>query len=229
MVPVVKRPGLNEMPELAPPLEPAASPPELSHPLRADARRNRAAILEAAEAIFGAQGPDAPIDEVARRAGVGVGTLYRHFPTKEALLGALVAAHLQPLVDTARVALEASEPGPAFFDLLRHLARSFVAFRALADAIAASGVDLHTTKGAVSEELMEAVGRVLRRAQEAGEVRRDVSVTDVATMMGALCQADAVARDATFLTRCVDLVCDALRWDARLDLLDQHLSRRTIE
>ena len=202
------------MPELAPPQEPAASPPDLSHPLRADARRNRAAILEAAEVVFGAQGPDAPIDEVARRAGVGVGTLYRHFPTKEALLGGLVVDHLQPLVDAARAALDAPNPGAAFFDLLRHLAQSFVAFRALADAIAASGLDLHTTKGAVSEELMEAVGMVLRRAQEAGQVRRDVSVTDLATMMGALCQADAVTRDAMCLTRCVDLVCDGLRWDA---------------
>ncbi|MBO0886369.1 MAG: helix-turn-helix transcriptional regulator, partial [Acidimicrobiales bacterium] len=70
--------------------EPAGSPREEGHRLRADARRNRAQILKAAEAVFADHGPGAPIDDVARRAGLGVGTLYRHFPTKEALFEAIV-------------------------------------------------------------------------------------------------------------------------------------------
>ena len=70
-------------------------------PLRADARRNRAKVLEAAEEVFASEGLAVPIDEVARRAGVGVGTVYRHFPTKEALFEAIVVARLEALVERA--------------------------------------------------------------------------------------------------------------------------------
>ncbi|MGA8014983.1 MAG: TetR/AcrR family transcriptional regulator [Candidatus Dormiibacterota bacterium] len=198
-------------PQTAPHPDPQAAAPD--HALRADARRNRAAILRAAEEVFGAQGPDAPIDEVARRAGVGVGTLYRHFPTKEALLTALVTGHAEPLIEAAREALQADDPGPAFFALVRHLAGAFMSFRALADAIAAAGIDLHSIKGAASEELIDTVGKLLVRAQDAGAVRRDVTVTEVVTMMGALCQSESVARHPSSFSRCVDLVCDALRWN----------------
>ena len=191
-----------------PALETAPVPP---HHLRADARRNREAILRAAEAEFGAHGPDVAIDDIARRAGLGVGTLYRHFPTKEDLLGALVNAHLEPMVAAAREAGRASDPGTGFFGLLRYLAAEFAAFRALADVIAASGVDLSSAKGPAHLELMTAVTDVMTRAQEAEQVRRDVSAADVTTMMGAICQSDVMAGDPTRLGRCVDLVCDALR------------------
>src|SRR5690348_5292526 len=76
---------------------------------RADALRNRAAILGAAEAVLSTQGVNAPVDEIARRAGVGVGTVYRHFPTKEALLQAIVAAHVDKLLATARQARDAPD------------------------------------------------------------------------------------------------------------------------
>lgn len=194
---------------LGPPTgEPGAPHP---HALRADARRNRAAILEAAEAVFSSAGPGAPIDEVARRAGVGVGTLYRHFPTKEDLLGALVAAHAEPLVEAAQDALRARDPGPALFGLIRHLAIQFVRFRALADAIAAAGIDLQSSKAAHSDQLMAVFAEVLARAQRAGAVRGDVTASDVTTVMGALCHAQAVSRDPSSLSRYVDLLCDGLR------------------
>jgi len=189
-------------------LETAPVPP---HPLRADARRNREAILRAAEAEFGAHGPDVAIDDIAHRAGLGVGTLYRHFPTKEDLLGALVTAHLEPMVAAARQAGLASDPGAGFFGLLRYVAAEFAAFRALAEVVAASGVDLSSAKGPAHLELMTAITEVMKRAQEAEQVRRDVTAADVTTMMGAICQSDAMAGDPTRLGRCVDLVCDALR------------------
>jgi AcrR family transcriptional regulator len=196
----------------APPIPAADAQPfaEERH-LRADARRNRAAILEAAEAVFSSQGPDAPIDDIARRAGVGVGTLYRHFPTKQALLRALVSAHIEPLVAAAHEASRSPEPGVAFFALLHRLAQEFAGFKAVADVIAASGVDLHTTKSAASEGLMAAAGAALARAQEAGAVRRDVSIAEVASMTGALCQAEGLSHDQIRLSRCVDLICDGLR------------------
>jgi AcrR family transcriptional regulator len=207
--------------------EPAASSVADRH-LRADARRNRAAILVAAEAAFGTEGPDAPMDEIARRAGVGVGTLYRHFPTKEALLAAIVGAHFEPLVAEAREAMRADDPGAAFFSLVHRFASEVTVFRALADSFRTAGVDvharLHATKSAVSEELMEATEAVLVRAQEAGQVRRDVSVADITAMVGALYQAEAIAQDPALFLRCVDLVCDALRWDAAADRPRDHPS-----
>ena len=146
-----------------------------SHHLRADARRNREAILRAAEAEFGAHGPDVAIDDIARRAGLGVGTLYRHFPTKEDLLGALVTAHLEPMVAAARGGGPGRRPGTGVLRLLRYAAAEFAAFRALADVIAASGVDLASAKGPAQLELMTAITDVMTRAQEAEQVRRDVS------------------------------------------------------
>jgi len=181
------------------------------HAQRADARRNRLAILAAAEAEFGARGPDAPMDDIAHRAGVGVGTLYRNFPTKEALLGAIVDAHVEPLIEAARRAETSPNPGAAFFALLHDLALGFADGKALSELIAAAGVDLRATKREHSEALMEAIGQLLARAQKAGEVRPDVTVTEVADMMGALCMFDAVSQDREHLARCIDLLCDGLR------------------
>src|ERR1035441_8815003 len=93
----------------------AASP---GRPLRADARRNRLKVLEAARAAFAAEGIAVPLDDIARRAGVGAGTVYRHFPTKEALFEAVVADQLQLLVGDAREALRADDAGEAFFGFL---------------------------------------------------------------------------------------------------------------
>jgi len=188
-------------------------PPDgrLGRAQRADARRNQVAILAAAEAEFGTQGPDAPMDDIAHRAGVGVGTLYRHFPTKEALLRAIVEAHIEPLIEAARTAGAAPNPGAAFFALLHDLALGFADGKALSELIAAAGVDLRAAKRAHSEPLMEAIGELLARAQREGEVRPDVTVTEVADMMGALCMFDAVSQDRAHLARCVDLVCDGLR------------------
>ncbi len=201
------------MPEPSTPraaMTPAAAPdPELH--LRADARRNRAAILAAAEQVFGCMGADAPVDEVARRAGVGVGTVYRNFPTKEALLRAMVMAHVQPLIEAAHAAAASPDPGGAIFSLLRHLAGEFAAFKPVADAIAASGIILHDEKRSTSGHLLAAVDLALTRAKEAGAVRTDVGTDEVATMMSALCMSDMATRDPEIFQRCVGLVCDGLR------------------
>src|SRR5579863_7264952 len=87
-------------------------------PLRADAERNRQRVLEVAQAVFATEGLAVPIDEIARRAGLGVGTLYRHFPTKEALFGAIVTGRMQSLVDEARAGLKAKDPAGAFLGIV---------------------------------------------------------------------------------------------------------------
>ena len=86
--------------------------------MRADAVKNRQRILEAAEAIFATEGLSVPIDTVAERAGVGVGTLYRHFPTKEALFEAIVMARLEYLLELAKAQAGAADPGDALFSFL---------------------------------------------------------------------------------------------------------------
>lgn len=179
--------------------------------LRADAQRNRRAILEAAEAVFRTQGADAPIDEIARRAGVGVGTVYRNYPTKAAVVQAIVEARLGPIVEAARKARGADDPGEALFALLRRLADEASIFKELAESIAAAGIDLHTAKENLSSEIHAAMSELLVAAQRAGGVRPDVTIDDVTMLMGGLSHTAFAASDNQGRSRCVDLVCDALR------------------
>jgi AcrR family transcriptional regulator len=187
--------------------------------LRADAQRNRAAILEAAEAEFRAHGVDASMDEIAHRAGVGVGTVYRNFPTKEALLQAIVAARLKPLLDAAREASLAEDAGEAFFAFLRRLSDESAAFKALAERMNAAGFDLTATKKDAMRDLLGAVGELLTRAQHAGRVRSDISIDDVSMLMAGLGQAGYSASDPSLQSRCVGLVCDALSTDVHTPLI----------
>ena len=164
--------------------------------------------------MLSTQGVNAPVDEIARRAGVGVGTVYRHYPTKEALLQAIVAAHVDALLAAARDARDASDAGDAFFDFLRRLADEFGSFKALADTMAESGFDVKAAKQDASRELMAMGGQLLERAQRAGRVRADVSIDDV-TMLMASVGHSGFATDQSARFRCVGLVCDALRNEPR--------------
>jgi AcrR family transcriptional regulator len=191
------------------------TPPDASpRRRRVDAQRNRTAILKAAEIVFRTQGADAPIDEIARRAGVGVGTVYRNYPTKAAVLEAIIEARLTPIIEAARSACRADDAGAAFFALLRRLAEESAAFKALADAIAAAGIDLSATKKELSNQLVTAMHELFARAQRSGQVRHDVSIDDVTMLMGGLSHTAFPASDKPARTRCVNLVCDALRGDS---------------
>src|ERR1700730_19159475 len=104
-------------------------------PLRADAARNRESVLRAAGEAFAEPGYGVPLDEIAARAGVGPGTVYRHFPTKEALFEAVVTARVQDLVADARARADAADPGDAFFGFLARIAAESAAKRDLTAAI----------------------------------------------------------------------------------------------
>jgi len=118
-----------------------------------------------------------PIDEIARRAGVGAGTVYRHFPTKEDLFRAVIEDRISRIVDDGRAVLASGDPGEALFTFLRSMVLQWgAADRGLADALAGVGIDI---KGAVpdaEEAFLGLLGELLRAAQKAGTVRRDVDV-----------------------------------------------------
>jgi AcrR family transcriptional regulator len=192
-----------------------AAPAESERHLRADAQRNRDRVLEAANTLLATRGVDVSVDEIAHRAQVGVGTVYRNFPTKEALLEALLAARIAPLVVAAREAAEADDPGDAFVMFVRRLSDEFANFKALAEAMAESGVDLDVAKREIGADLMVAVGALFARAQEAGRVRPDVTIADVSAMMMGLGHADPAFMDPAQRSRCVALVCDSLLVGAR--------------
>jgi AcrR family transcriptional regulator len=196
--------------------QPEAAVPQASdRHLRADAQRNRERILEAATTLMATQGIDVSIDAIAELAQVGVGTLYRNFPTKGALFEALLMARISPLVAEARAAADADDAADAFITFVRRLSDEFADFRALADAMAASGVDLSVTKQAISGELIDAVSTLLERAQAAGKIRPDVTITDVSAMMAGLSHTDPSFMDVSQRRRCVALVCDSLLLAAR--------------
>jgi len=151
----------------------------LSRPLRADARRNRERVVKAARAVFAAKGRDAHLEDVARRAKVGVGTVYRHFPTKEALLEALAREQFDTLTEWAREAQEAPDPWEAFTTLMWRGAELQASDRALMEAVA----DFKPSVARQAEELHACIERLMARAQEQGKMRPDASGEDVRLMM----------------------------------------------
>jgi AcrR family transcriptional regulator len=189
----------------------AGAPPGLAErPLRADARRNRARVLEAAAAAFAAEGPTVPLDEIARRAGVGAGTVYRHFPTKEELIAAVLVARMEAMLAEVRGALAAPDAGPAFYTFFLTMTVGAQDKMDLAEALTSHGIDVRAATGDIAGVLKEALAQLLRRAQDAGAVRADVSVEDLhALVIGAI--AAARAAPSSDVPRVVGLVADGLR------------------
>ena len=150
-------------------------------PLRADARRNREAIVAASREQFARFGMDAQIDDIARDAGVGVGTVYRHFPTKEDLLRALADAKFEGLVEAGRESLEVEDPWEGFVQFLTYGARTMVENRALSQAMQ-QRPDL--CRPAAEAAGMSAItGEVIERAQASGQLRADIVPDDIPSLM----------------------------------------------
>jgi AcrR family transcriptional regulator len=151
-------------------------------PLRADARRNREKVLVAARAVFAEQGREAQMDDVARRADVGVGTVYRHFPTKEALLHALADELFAVVAVYARQMLTLDDAWEAFEKVLWFGGEKTAGDRAFSEIMAAQGGE-KTHRCAGEEDLFITVGEMMRRAQEAGQMRPDAMIDDVPMLM----------------------------------------------
>lgn len=163
-------------------------------PLRADARRNRERILEAAWRLLAERGPDVQIDDIARTAGVGVGTVYRHFPSKDELIGELLARKFRDKVALAQQALEIQDPWEAFASFLRDTAEWMARDASEQQMWWAITPASMAYAEAERDALVDVVDRVIVRAQGAGVLHERFSVDDVPTLMcglGANMQAQA--------------------------------------
>ncbi len=184
---------------------------DTERPLRADARRNRERILESARIVFAECGADAQIDDVARQAGVGVGTVYRHFETKEALLVELLREKFRLFTARGREALEQDgEPFALLEDLLRRNAATAAGDAAVQHALAGAGENIWIQAEDEQFELMAVTGELIDRARLAGTIRPDVQPIDIAMLMCGLCST-MNGKPGFDWRRHLDLVIDVLR------------------
>ena len=178
--------------------------------MRQDARENRERILAAAEAVFGAQGAAGSTEEVARRAGVGIATVFRHFPTKENLIEAALLRHFEQLTDRARAFAAGTDPGVAWQNLIRTIIEAGATKLTLASMLA-DREGLPASATAAAHGLKAVVSEVLGRAQDSGAVRTAVTVEEVYLLIRGLAQATATmpVPPAT-LDRAIDVVLSGL-------------------
>jgi AcrR family transcriptional regulator len=183
--------------------------------MRADALKNRQRILDAAEATFASLGLSVPIDVVAERAGVGVGTLYRHFPTKEALFEAIVTTRLEELVEETRVRLDASDPADALFSFLHRFADEASAKHDLFDAMNAAGLDIKSRCAEMVEDLKHGIDILVARAKAVAAIRPDITTDEAMGMIVGVCMsARQNGLDDSSCQRMVQIVCDGMRLPA---------------
>ena len=153
-----------------------------SRPLRADAVRNQARILEAARAVFGIKGLDASLDDIAHHAGVGVATLYRRFPDRESLVKALFEREIRTTVELAKAALAAPDPWEGFTTLLRSIFRTVAEDKGIRQALLSSRYGL----GAATSSRAELIGLltlVVQRAHQHGSLRVGITAHDIPPLM----------------------------------------------
>lgn len=183
--------------------------------MRLDAQANRERILVAAEAVFGERGDSGSTEEVARRAQVGIATVFRHFPTKEALVEATLLRHFAALTMQARALADHADPAQALRTLLRLMIETGARKIALISMLG-EGDTYPASARAASLELRDAVAVVLRRAQSVGAVRNAIGVDEVYLLVRGLAQASASARPAPrTLRRAADIVFDGLTSTSR--------------
>jgi AcrR family transcriptional regulator len=182
--------------------------------MRQDARENRERILAAAETVFGDQGATGSTEEVARLAGVGIATVFRHFPTKEALVEAALLRHFARLTERAHTLAAEPDPAAALHTLVRTMIETGATKLTLASALVDGGV-LPATVATASSDLKTAVGEALRRAQEVGAVRPSINVEEVYLLIRGLAQASATMATAPpVVDRAIDVVLAGLSSDA---------------
>jgi AcrR family transcriptional regulator len=188
---------------------------QASRPLRADARENREKLLSAALAAFARSGADASLDAIARDAGVGIGTLYRHFPTREALVLAAYRHEVDRLCEAATDLLDTMPPDRALREWMDRLARYVIAKQGLADALKEATADDTAPLPAVYGQVLAALEALLEAGARAGTIRSDLSADDVLRAMSGLMQLNPRGEWQDQARRLLDLLMDGLRAGAR--------------
>jgi AcrR family transcriptional regulator len=191
-------------------------------PLRADARRNYAALLVAAESALAEHGPDAPLDDIARRAGLGIGTLYRHFPTRQALLEAVFQDRMEAIRAKADALLASAPPAEALTSWLRfNLARA-TTYRGLAASVMITLLDERSDLFTACKEMRAAGAALVARAQAAGALRADVDLRDLLLLVHGIAWAsEQAAQSPECAERLLTLTLEGLRGDLARGLSDR--------
>jgi AcrR family transcriptional regulator len=166
--------------------------------------------------VFGEEGLGVPIDRVAERAGVGVGTLYRHFPTKEALFEAIVFRHFEMLLGKARLLKEAPDAGAALWSFLTEMVEVATAKRDLAEALMGAGIDIKATAGELKTEMDEAIEALFIRAQSDGDIRPEASFVDLMGLVAGTCMSTSNSFGPTGCspTRMLAIISSGLKPDS---------------
>jgi AcrR family transcriptional regulator len=181
-------------------------------PLRADAKQNRERTLKVAEAVFAEKGTSASTEAIAREAKVGIGTVFRHFPTKEALIEAIVVGRLRRLTEEAYSLCGAADPGAAFFGFFTRAVDQAATTHALANALANAEAVVKKAKSQVEQDIKQAIDMLLTRAQKAGAVRGDIRAREILSLMiGASRAMEHAGWDPSVQTRILAVVFDGLR------------------
>jgi AcrR family transcriptional regulator len=190
-------------------------PESIERALRADARRNREAIIAAAKKLFADEGLDAQMPDIAKQAGVGVGTVYRHFPTKDDLIAALAAEKHQRLAEKAREGLANEDPWEGLCEFIRFAARFQAEDRGLCEVVG--------SRPEVMEPSVQAAGldkladQLVKRAQRSGDLRKDLEWQDMPLIGCALAQASQTELGPATgrWPRLVEIILDGLRAPGR--------------
>ncbi len=178
---------------------------------RADAVRNRERVLEAAKVVFSEGGSDASLEAVALTAGVGIGTLYRHFPTREALFEAVYRREVQHLADLAEQLKQKEQPVDALRHWMRSNVRSVATKKGMSAALALAAYKNKKLSSYSFDRLTRAVGGLLDRAIAAGEIRNDISAEDLIRTLVGMCYMHDQPGWQTSVLRLVDVFIDGLR------------------
>ncbi|WP_133980737.1 TetR/AcrR family transcriptional regulator [Kribbella voronezhensis] len=179
--------------------------------VRADAQDNRNRILAAAEEIFG-RTPGASTEDVAKQAGVGIGTVFRHFPTKVELLEAVLTVRLERLRDRATELADEPDAGAAFYGFFSQVVAEASTKLAISEALVASGSAAGETARSAGAGMREAFGKLLSRAQQSNAVRADADFPEVyALLIGASRGATAAGLDPAVRDKMLDILYDGLR------------------
>jgi AcrR family transcriptional regulator len=181
--------------------------------LRIDAQRNIDSLLGAAKAVFGTSGVDAPAKEIADQAGVGVGTLYRHFPQRSDLVKAVLEREIDACADAAPALSAAHEPGAALANWLHRYTEFLATKRGLATALHSGDPAFDELPGYFWQRFGPALGSLLEAATVTGEIRADISAKDLLRAVANLCQPMA-DEGVAYSQRMVAVLIDGLRYGA---------------